>query len=326
VSKESRRRQRTAGHTSGSVPGANDRRPTSSSGSASTLGASPATTGASNEHRRSSSPTGTPRTGRRERARPTVRQSFLQRYRRWLFAAAVVAVVAVVGAGVFAAATQPAFACSNIWEPEATASPAADASPQPGYVQPDMGNSHVAVGTVVTYTYCPPASGRHYFASGQGPIPARPYGPNDVVIPEGWIHNLEHGGLVVLYKGTEADQAALRALYDAVPLSPVCGFEPGGNSPGPVVARFDDMAWPYAAMVWDRVLPMETLDQAAVLDLYARYGERTNPEKLCNPSASPSAVPSASPSAVPSASPSAVPSASPSTVPSESAAPAASPS
>jgi len=284
-----------AGQASGSAPVPAAKRPASD-----TIGQTtdPAST------RRSSSPTGTPRAGRRERARPAVRTSFLQRYRRWLLAAAVVVVVAVVAAGVFAAATQPAFACTNIWVPAATASPAADASPQPGYVQPDMGNSHVAVGTVVKYTYCPPASGRHYFASGQGPIPARPYGPTDTVVPEGWVHNLEHGGLVILYKGAEADQTALRKLYDAVPVSPVCGFQPGGNSPGPVIARFDDMAWPYAALVWDRVLPMQTLDQAAVLDFYARYGEQNNPEKLCTPSASPSAAPgeSAAPSASPAAS------------------------
>lgn len=236
------------------------------------------------------------------------------------------AVVAIVGAGVFASATQPAFACSNVWTPDPTASPAADASPQPGYVQPDMGNNHVAVGTVIKYTYCPPASGRHYFAAGQGPIPARAYGPNDTVIPEGWVHNLEHGGLVILYKGADADQTALRALYDAVPVSPVCGFQPGGNSPGPVVVRFDQMAWPYAALVWDRVLPMQTLDQAAVLDFYARYGERTNPEKLCNPSASPSTGPSSSPSGSDPASPAASEDASSSAGPSVSPAASASPS
>jgi hypothetical protein len=242
------------------------------------------------------------------------RVAFIQRYRVLLIGAAVAAVIAVVGAGVFAAATQPAFACSNIWQPSPTASPQANASPQPGYVQPDMGNSHVAVGTVIRYTYCPPASGKHYnaLATEQGPIPARPYGPNDAVIPEGWVHNLEHGGLVVLYRGAEADQNALRALFDAVPTSPVCGFQPGGQSPSPVIARFDQMAWPYAALVWDRVLPMETLDQAAVLDFYARYAERTNPEKLCQPSASPGASGSPDGSASPSAAPSASPSASPS--------------
>jgi Protein of unknown function (DUF3105) len=240
------------------------------------------------------------------------RGSFIQRYRTLLIGAAVAAVIAVVGAGVFAAATQPAFACSTIWQPSPTASPATGASPQPGYVQPDMGNSHVAVGTVIRYTYCPPASGKHYNAAEQGPIAARPYGPNDAVIPEGWVHNLEHGGLVILYRGAAADQNALRALYEAVPNSPICGFEPGGQSPGPLMARFDQMAWPYAALVWDRVLPMQTLDQAAVLDFYARFGERSNPEKRCQPSPSPEPSTSPDASAGPSAAPSAAPPASPS--------------
>ena len=273
MSKESRRRQRMAGQQSGARPAGDD------------LPASSATTRSAGGPAASRPSTGqrtTQRAGRRERARPAPRGSFVQRYRSWLVAAGVVAVVAIVGAGVFAAATQPAFACSTEWVPDRTASPAAEASPQPGFVQPDMGNTHVATGAVVRYTYCPPASGRHFNQPGvAGPIPARPYGPNDGVIPQNWVHNLEHGGLVVLYRGAEADQAALRALYDAVPVSPVCGFEPGGSAPGPLVARFDQMAWPFAAIVWDRVLPMETIDQAAILDFYARYAERTNPEKLC---------------------------------------------
>ena len=217
-------------------------------------------------------------------------------------AAGIVSVVAIVGAGVFSAATQPAFACSNIWEPDPTASPAVGASPQPGYVQPDMGGTHVAPGTAVKYTYCPPASGRMFNGEGVGPIPARPYGPSDVAIPQGWTHNLEHGGLVILYRGAEADQSELRALFDIMPVSPLCGLQPGGNSPGPVIARFDEMAWPYAALVWGRVLPLETLDQSAILDFYAAYGERTAPEKPCQPSPSPSVE--ASGSAAPSASPS----------------------
>src|SRR4029078_6093949 len=188
---------------------------------------------------------------------------------------------------------------------------------------PEVGTTRMAVGTVVKYTYCPPASGHHYFASGQGPIPAPPYGPNDSVTPDGLGRTLEHGGLVILYKGAEADQTALRALYSAVPVSPVCGFQPEGNSRGPVIARFDQMAWPYAALVWDRVLPMQTLDQAAVLDFYARYGERNTPEKLSNPSASPSGAPSASPSGP--ASPAPADGSSPSAAPSDSSVPSASP-
>ncbi|MEO6206496.1 MAG: DUF3105 domain-containing protein [Candidatus Limnocylindrales bacterium] len=239
-----------------------------------------------------------------------------------MFGVAVVAIVAIVGVGLISAATQPVYACSNIWEPSETQSPVDGASPQPGYVQPDMGQDHLSNGTQVTYTYCPPASGKHFNGTATGPITARVYSPTDAVNPQGWIHNLEHGGLVVLYRGdsggaTEAGQAALRSLFDRYPNSPICGFAPG-TSVGPVFARFDDMATPFTALVWGRELPLQTLDEAAILELDAVYGERTNPEKLCSPS--PSAAPSAaSQSVAPSSSPSAAPSASPS--PAASAAP-----
>jgi hypothetical protein len=237
--------------------------------------------------------------------------------------AAVLALLTLVGAGLFSAATQPAYACTTIWQPDPTPSPREGASPQPGYVQPDMGFGHVALGTKLTYTYCPPASAKHYNAVGAGPLQARVYGPNDTVIPQGWVHNLEHGGLVILYKGAEVDEAALRALFESIPASPVCGFPPGGQSPSPVIARFDDMAWPFAALVWGRVLPLETLDQAAILEFYQAFGEQTNPEELC-PGARESAAPSAS--APPSAAPSAPASAAPSGSASPAASPAASPS
>ena len=310
--KESRRRQRQTGQVPASGPTANRPAPNAPAGPAS----------------HPSGPRGTERAGRRDRARPAARASFFQRFRNIILGAAILAVVALVGAGLISSATQPAYACSNIWQPAATASPAAGASPQPGYVQPDMGKGHVSGGTKLTYTYCPPASGRH-FVQPAGPIPARLYGPSDTVIPQQWVHNLEHGAIVILYRDAEADQAALRALFDGMPPSPVCGFEPGGQSPGPVIGRFKDMAWPFAALVWGRVLPLETLDTQAILDFYATFGEKTNGEPQCSPpSAAPSSSPGQSSSAAPStgASPSAAPSAPASAAPSQSVAPAASPS
>jgi hypothetical protein len=261
------------------------------------------------------------------------RPSFFQRYRTPILAAAVVGVIAVLGAGLFSASTQPVFACSTVWQPTTTPTPPEGASPQPGYVQPDMGNTHVVPGTAVTYTYCPPASGSHYNAAGQGPLKPRLYGPDDNVIPQGWVHNLEHGALILLYRGdspaaTPEGQAALRAFYDAYPPSPVCGW-PKGTSVGPVFARYDNMAWPMAALVWDRVLPLQELDTEAVLEFDRTYGEQTNrlvedlcPEKRVSPSPSASAPASASPG--PSASASASPSAS--AAPSGSTAPSAVPS
>lgn len=93
------------------------------------------------------------------------------------------------------------------------------------------------------------------------------------------------------------------------------------------------MKWPMAALVWGRVLPLQELDTAAVLQFDKTFGERTNilVEDRCadkrvspSPSVAPSAAPSTSPSTAPSASPSA--SAAPSAGPSGSVAPSASPS
>ncbi len=87
------------------------------------------------------------------------------------------------------------------------------------------------------------------------------------------------------------------------------------------------MKTPFAALVWDRVLPLQDLDRAAILAFYQQWGEQLNPEltpawlrppepesrarvrararrraRAASPSASPSESPSASPSASPAAS------------------------
>ena len=236
----------------------------------------------------------------------------MERYRTPIVTVAALAGVVLVSAFVFLSASTPAYACTSPdWTPTPTASPAAGAPANPGYVQPDMGRRHTNLGEKVTYTYCPPASGGHLNATGAGPIQPRVYGPNDKVLPEGWIHNLEHGAMVILYRGRDGDpgvtsdgQTALRALFDAFPPSPICGVAPG-TSQGPVIARFDEMATPYAALVWGRVLPLDALDTTQVLDFWRIWGERTNPEKQCAaPSASPGTSPAASPDASAAASPS----------------------
>jgi Protein of unknown function (DUF3105) len=354
VSKASRRQQRlarqpgatgtasTAAGSAGGVAGTGGAAASGSGGgsgasaASSGAGGSPAATTGSATPRHSTSPTGTPRAGRRDRPRITYQRdrSFIERYRGVIVAVAAIVGIALIGGVIFLQATAKAYACSTIWVPSPTPAPAAGSSPQPGYAQGDMGRQHVTPGTVVTYTSCPPASGYHYNASGQGPIPPRLYGPDDSTIPEGWVHNLEHGALVILYRGdspgaTTEGQAALRSFFDAFPNSPVCGISPG-TIQGPVIARFDDMATPFTALVWDRALPLQSFDAAAILQFYSTWGEKTNPEPLCaSPSPSGSPTPSGSPGASPSGSPAASPNASPSSVApsaSPSVAPSASPS
>ena len=231
------------------------------------------------------------RAGRRERARPLAEKPFFERYRALIIGVVAIAAVGIIGAWAFNSASAAAYACSVEWVPAPTRSPGPDASPQPGYLQESMGAGHVGPGTTspnsfVSYTYCPPATGSHFERG--GPIDPQVYGPGERAIPQGWIHNLEHGGLVILYRGepgdegvSEAVQQQVRDFYSNMPPSPVCGFPPGQEGAGVTIAQFDDMASPFAVLVWGRVLPLESFDEAAIMDFWNTFGERTNPERFC---------------------------------------------
>ncbi len=222
--------------------------------------------------------------------------------------AAVVAVVLVVSGFVFFQATQPLYACSNIFDPPEASTPS-------GAPQADAGKTHINPGAFQRYTNCPPASGPHNTTSQFGPIEARYYGPDEQTVPQGWVHNLEHGALVLLYKCdgnvcSDDVQNQLKQFVRTFPNSPVCNVKPGVVSP--VVTRFDQSPHPFAALVWDRVMYLDTFDAQQVLAFYRQYGEKSNPEPQCSlPSASPAASGSAGASASPGASGSAPASASP---------------
>ena len=238
----------------------------------------------------------------RRSRRPAPRSAtFLERNRdRLLWIGGGAAILALAFLGFIAPGLTPAYECANLFDPSpapsfvaptqapaasgASQAPAATA-PAPGYVEPDMGRTHVTPGSKVKYTWCPPASGNHYSAAGQGPIRAQLYGPNDGTIPEGWVHNLEHGAIVLLYKCpgpgcTDDGQAELQALLGRWPESPICHLPPGGVIT-PVITPFKDMPYNYAALVWDMVLPMDTLNEADLFAFYSAYGEQFNPEKQC---------------------------------------------
>lgn len=79
---------------------------------------------------------------------------------------------------------------------------------------------HVDVCSYVQYGTLPPSSGDHY------PYWAA-YMTYDQPVPEGyWVHNLEHGSIVLSYNCGEAgcaeDIAAAQQMMDQFPVDPVC--------------------------------------------------------------------------------------------------------
>ena len=284
----------------------------------------PSQKGSTGQRPSSTSPTGTPRAGRRatERRR-TPEQTTLQKLRTPILAGVVIVALLLVGFYVVQGAAAPVYACGSIDTVQAPA------EGELGQVQPDQGNTHVGTGDKVTYQVCPPASGKHINRVGFGPLEPQVYGPEDRSLPTGWVHNLEHGGLVLLYscdKGAcdEATLAALQALDDGFPNSAICGISPGVV--GPLVARFEEMPTRFAALLWDRVLYLDTLDTEQIYDFFLRYAERVSEGRFIAPPEAQCAVPSEAPSADPSgsAAPSTESSPAPSAAPSQSAAPSAS--
>src|SRR5262245_24651618 len=80
---------------------------------------------------------------------------------------------------------------------------------------PNEGANHVPTGTNVDYATNPPASGPHW------PNPAV-RGFYDTPVPtEQWVHNLEHGYIVILFDCRGAcDAALLQSLQDFVATAP----------------------------------------------------------------------------------------------------------
>jgi len=165
------------------------------------------------------------------------------------------------------------YTCASELQPQANATVA---NP---IVTPDEGARHVVTGTPTGYASCPPASGPHYNEGG-GVAPLRPafYDQGARIGPANWVHNLEHGYVVALYRcadGQCPSSDVLSELREFVLNGPpteaatTCGY------PSKVLAaRFDDMASPFALLAWDRVLLLDTFDASVGLDFARRWLEQ----------------------------------------------------
>lgn len=154
----------------------------------------------------------------------------------------------------------PAWVCDSLLEPREPR-PSPGATPRVGFITRDQGALHAeSASTTLYYQQCPPASGIHFGF----PLPLVPgfYGPESEGHPGQWVHNLEHGYVVVLYSCADAcpSAAELHALRRFVEETETEG---GGacGVPGKLVAtRFDQMATRFALLAWNRAHLSDTFD------------------------------------------------------------------
>ena len=145
-----------------------------------------------------------------------------------------------------------------------------------GQAVPDEGRAHVPTGTQVTYTHQPPTSGSHYSETGVAPVAWQTIG---TLQPEVWVHNLEHGGIVILYNcpsGCDDLQAKLKAYVDdLVPAEPRFGeykiiMSPYSEGMG---------SHTVALLAWHYIELLDGYDQAKITQFYEAHVDQ-GPEQI----------------------------------------------
>lgn len=139
--------------------------------------------------------------------------------------------------------------------------------PAVGQAVNEMPHTHVNQGTQVTYDHSPPTSGCHYnLGYGDAPIQSGVY---DKAVPsEYWVHNLEHGYIVVLYNcpsGCNTEFQQLRTWYHSLPPSP------GVPYPRALVLPYTNMNVPFAIESWDWFDPMPSFSLDEINKFYANH-------------------------------------------------------
>lgn len=144
-----------------------------------------------------------------------------------------------------------------------------------GQVVQDEGHDHVPAGTQVPYKHQPPTSGPHY------PQPDAPVAWQYIgtLKPEVWVHNLEHGGIVILYNcpsGCDDLQQKLKTyVNDIVPAEPTFGeykvvLSPYSQGMG---------SHQVAVLAWDWIEFLDGYDQAKITEFYEAHVDQ-GPERI----------------------------------------------
>jgi len=151
----------------------------------------------------------------------------------------------------------------------------------------ESGWGHVPEGTEVAYGNNPPASGPHYNQWVRSGVYAAP------IERRNWVHNLEHGWLVLLHR-PDAPQAQIAALAAAY----AQGFDDAQCPNGPVarvvVTPDPLLPTPVAAVTAFRALTADSLDRPTLEAMFARCREAAPERAVCADGRVP-AAPSAPP-------------------------------
>lgn len=139
-----------------------------------------------------------------------------------------------------------------------------------GEKQPLETGSHISVGSKGSWATDPPTSGKHYSATGIAPVP---WGTVDTHLkPEQWVHNLEHGGIVVLFScanGCAEDTAAIRSYIASAPQ------ESDFHEVKLAAASYPVPGHRFALLAWGWRMFLDSWDPVQAASFYAAHVDRS---------------------------------------------------
>lgn len=134
--------------------------------------------------------------------------------------------------------------------------------------------THVDEGAPLSYTHRPPSSGMHY---GTLPQPQEYRMYDTPLTPGRWVHMLEHGAVVVLYRPDLCNDACVQQLgkfYDSAPRSNLVGIR------HLTVTPYQDMDHAIAVVAWGYIDEMDQVDTDRIMsDFKAKVDASSAPER-----------------------------------------------
>jgi hypothetical protein len=134
--------------------------------------------------------------------------------------------------------------------------------------------THVDEGSPLTYAHRPPSSGMHY---GTLPQPEEYRMYDTPLTPGRWVHMLEHGAVVVLYRPDLCDDACVEQLgkfYDSAPRSSLVGVRHLTITP------YQDMDHAIAVVAWGYIDEMDQVDLDRIMaDFKSKVDASSAPER-----------------------------------------------
>jgi hypothetical protein len=140
------------------------------------------------------------------------------------------------------------------------------------------GQTHVDTCSYIAYRTRPPSSGNHYPNWAAYSVYGQP-------VPEGfWVHDLEHGAIVISYNcgdaGCAGDVAAAVQMVESYPSDPSCDTAASGVRSRMLLTPDPHLDVPFAASAWGWTLRANCFDPDAFTAFAeAHYGK--GPEPVC---------------------------------------------